>query len=1592
MGLAITGAACVFPGARGIEAFAALLREGRCAVGPIPPDRWPAPPGWPGADAAGQAGLIDDVRHFDPQFFGISLREAERMDPQQRLLLETCWHALEATGETRAGLAGSATGVYVGIASLDFTRVFPADPATLDIYAATGASGAVAANRISYCFDLRGPSISVDTACSSSLAALHLACRALRSGEVERAIVAGVNLLLAPDLSLAFARAGMLAADGRCKTFDAAADGYVRGEGCGVLVLKRLDAALAGGDPVLAVVRGTAMNQDGRSNGLTAPSGPAQEAAIRAALADAGLGADALDAVELHGTGTKLGDPVEAHALASVLGRGRGRSRARPCAAGSVKTNIGHLEAAAGIAGVIKAAIALRDGTLPPTLHHRAPNPAIPMEELGLAMAVEPVALPEPVARIGVSGFGFGGTNAHAILETAPKRAAGRSGGSAGGAPSYVLPLSAHTPGTLLAVADLHAALLESGAPLHDVVHTASVRRTLHDHRVAVRGVDPAALAAGLRRWAATGEGAQAGRRPAAGPPRLHLHLAPLPPSDVRPLAAAGPAGAAALASVEAEPAAAQLDEAARDGFATLLAVAAAIRAWGVVTAASGSGIGAGVAAWYNGQASIGDALRAGGPGFEARPRQAVLAVGLAPEGATPLAHAPDATLESIHRVAGALHAAGYDLAWGALQPAGEVAALPAYPFERHRCWPEAAKPASAREIRWLPAPGFPDPAALQALEDCARSFAAAALRGLSAADVAPTRRPAFERLARALQRDAPVEPDPSARLAALAARVPDLAEEAALLGRTGPALAGILRGDVDSLTVLFPGGDLVALRRLYGEAAGARRANAVLAAQAAARAPDTPGRPLRVLEVGAGTGGSTAAVLDAFGRRPVDYAFTDVSDRFLADAARALGGRGVACRRLDIAEDPAAQGFAPGGFDLVVAANALHATPDLGASLEHCRRLLAPGGSLLLLEAVREGWFLDATFGLTDGWWRFADRHLRRDQPLLDVPGWLGLLRSRGFATAFASPCDAAGHLSVIAACLSRAETRRYVVRGGLPGLREALGDAIRAAGNALADDGPCDAVLDLGSGVGEEGCSSLARLVRDRAGVPGRLFVVTSGAVAAGGAPPDPAAAAVWGLGRTAARETPASWGGLIDLPPEGLDDRAAAAALLAAAGPAPVPELAIRGTGGFAPAPQDPALPPGPPFRGAAAGTYRILGGFGGIGRLLARWLAERGARRLVLAGRRPPAEAFGLPGATVVPRAVDAGDPDAVRALVAELAQGPALLRGVVHAAGGHSRALLADAGSFAEVMRPKLAGAAALDAATRGLPLDLFLLVSSAAGTTGLPGAAGYTAANAALDALAAARRHAGCPALSLALPPVEGVGLAAGAPPELRRQWAALGGEPIEPEAMLAALEATLAAGASAPAHVILSRAPAGAAHPAASAPAAAAPATPAAGAAPPPAAAALPAALGGALPAERPALVEARVAALAAAVLRLPAGAPPDPDRPLQEQGLDSLMALELHGRLQQETGLVLPATLALERPSVRALAEWLSERLSPPASAVPRAPAPPTPPTPPADPPGRTHAPADGAAHGAAEVIRQVALLPPAEVLRQLSLRPAA
>lgn len=509
--IAIIGMGCRFPGgANNPELFWQLLHNGIDATRKVPLQRWNVDayydpnPEITGRTYTRQGAFLDvGVDEFDAEFFGLAPREVVSMDPQQRLLLEVSWEALENAGQAPEKLAGSQTGIFIGINTSDYSQLHlkSQDSSQLNAYFFTGNTSSIAAGRLSYILGLEGPSIALDTACSSSLVSVHLACHSLRAGECRMALAGGVNLMLSSEGYIVLSRMRALAVDGRCKTFDAAADGYGRGEGCGIVVLKRLSDAVSDGDNILALIRGSAMNHDGRSSGLTVPNGLAQQKLIRAALANARVEPTQVSYLEVHGTGTALGDPIEVEALGSVLCRGR--SQQQPLIVGSVKTNIGHLEGAAGIAGLIKVVLAMQHNKIPPHLHLKNPNPSIRWEDLPMVIPTELTPWSTAHKHVaGISSFGMSGTNAHVVLEEAPVIEPGQPEVER---PIHLLCLSAKSEAALKALAGRMISYLEThpSQPLADLCFTANTGRSHFAHRLAVVAEKPAQVLEQLTAFAA---------------------------------------------------------------------------------------------------------------------------------------------------------------------------------------------------------------------------------------------------------------------------------------------------------------------------------------------------------------------------------------------------------------------------------------------------------------------------------------------------------------------------------------------------------------------------------------------------------------------------------------------------------------------------------------------------------------------------------------------------------------------------------------------------------------------------------------------------------------------------------------------------------------------------------------------------------------------------------------------------------------------------------------------------------------------------------------------------------------------------------
>lgn len=1899
--IAVIGMACRFPGAPDLDAYWTLLQEGRDAIGKVPPGRWDAflqnDPGSAAAAAGWRGGFLSAVDEFDAAFFHISEEEANALDPQQRILLELSRAALEHSGTRPESLGGSRTGIFVGLFTHDYEylQIRHGAAAALGPYFSTGNSASLAAGRLAYVLGTHGPALTVDTACSSSLVAVRLACVSLLSGESDLALAAGVNLMLAPELFHCFSRAGMLSPRGRCATFSDAADGYVRGEGGGVLLLKRLRDAVADGDPIWGIVRGKAVNHDGASNGLTAPSGPAQERVIRAALADAGLQPRDITYVEAHGTGTTLGDAVELRALSEVFAPDR--STDHPLWLGSVKTNIGHTEAAAGVAGLIKVLLAMRHRTLPRQLHYATPSAEVDLEQIPARVPTTSQtwpSVPGVPLRAGVSSFGFSGTNAHVIVEEAP-HAADTDGADT--AELFVLSAKTH-PSLERTAQQLRDHLRSAPAPrLRDLCTTLALGRSHFPQRLALVADSTAELSTQLTdaladsprarshgappksAWLFSGQGSQyvgMGRSLYAHAPgfraeldRCDALLREYLPQSLKTFLLQEDEQCEAAALIH------RTDYTQPALFALEYALGRQWLSWGLrPDVVMGHSVGEYAAACLAEVFSVEDGLRliaARGRLMQAEPQggamvailgaeQTVLAglreIGEAPDVAAyngadhvvlsgraelvgravdkfralgircvPLqvSHAfhsalmepmlaefyavarsirlarprltlcsnltgeiedarlatPEYWVEHVRKPVrfrqsmvtldrlgcavfleigpkpvlvgmgqrclpagtaertylpslnagqdghrqmltslGRLYTLGYEVDWPAVVAGrgGRRIPLPTYAFDRKRYWftaalrtetprlasaPAAESPPSLAhaappkasphlhtewfyETRWFPTAIGSTAAAgssvalaeifthavitaptsdarswaplLAELEEQSKNFVIAALRALGFAPrglfstselardlgVAPRHLRLLDRFLQMLatthivapenggwrmlrtELPAPVSEDQAARLLA---RHPAARVEIELFTRCGATLPQILRGELDPLDLLFPDGDLTSASELYERGPAFAPASAAAARAVAAFLQSLPAdRTLRVLEIGAGTGGTTAQVLPALRGRCHEYVFTDVTPFFAQRVQQRFADVPfVRFQVLDIERSPAAQGLPLGHFDLVLAANVVHATADLKKTLAHVRELLAPGGLMLLLEGSAKRLWIDLIFGLTEGWWQFTDTNLRPDYPLLAPQNWAHALTAMGWqealgvstsaedAALFPQAIIAAKTPAAVAATPRADQTshQHFLFLADRGGTARAVADRLTAGGHrctliytndagsvgapvtghyvdpAAAEDfvrllaalpPPQVIVHALGLDKNEPVAAdplvlkqeldrldaSLLHLLNALAAVerssPPVLRVMTRGAHRlAGDRDTAPVKQTLWGLTQVLHKEHPELDARLLDLPADAAQDDVASITrwLLHQTSATPAltrePSVAYRSGQWFVPRLVRAAASAVAAPRLAAAATYLITGGFGGLGLSTARHLTALGARHLVLIGRRAPSAEASAALADLAAGGVE------LRCLQADVADRTALqrvfalidselppLRGVIHSAGVIAdRLLFGDAWSrFAQVLEAKVWGSVHLHELTRHRELSFFILYSSAMTAFPTAGQGSYVAANRFLDALAESRRAAGLPAVSIGWGPWEGLGMMKGLIPQMA-QMQSFGLQTLCEEDALAALSLCIAeelGGRSALApslkflqadfHAIarevteksfLERL-----LPSSAAPAATVETQN------------LRARVLACAKEQRRTFLSEQVRNIAASLMGMTDPARLNPSLGLFQQGMDSLSSMALRVRLQDQLGLKLPSTIIFKYPTVKQLAEFLEQSLEPTPPAPPAAP----------------------------------------------------
>ena len=1439
--IAIVAMSCRYPG--GVdspEALWQLVVGERDAVGDFPTDR-----GWdverfydPDPDNtdtfyARSGGFLAQAGQFDPAFFGMSPREALATDPQQRLLLEVSWEAVERAGIDPTTLRGSRTGVFIGAATSGYGQGLTEVPEEVRGLLLAGGATSVISGRVAYTLGLEGPALTVDTACSSSLVALHLAIQALRHGDCTLALAGGVAVMGTPGIFFEFSRQRGLAPDGRCKPFAAAADGTGWSEGVGVLVVERLSDAVAHGHPVLAVVRGSAVNSDGASNGLTAPNGPAQERVIRQALASAGLEPSEVDAVEAHGTGTTLGDPIEAQSIISTYGG----DRAEPLRLGSVKSNLGHTQAAAGVAGVIKMVHALRHGTLPRTLHVDAPSPHVDWDAGQVTLLTEARPWPEldRPRRAAVSSFGISGTNAHTVLEQAPATPdsataspdsatapAERDAPHAARPPVVPLLLSARHPDTLLEQAERVRAHLAAHPELDllDVAAALHTTRTTFPHRAvlfpadqddALRALTEAGAGSfALRGTAERGRTAflfsgQGGQRAGMG----------------RQLAAAFPVFAAAFdelcarfgVDVETD----DLDRTEHTQaalFSYEVALFRLLESWGLrPDALVGHSIGEIAAAHLAGVFDLDDAVAL----VTARGRLM---------GALPAGGAMVSVIASEAQVR------------DRLVPGVEIAAVNG---------PRATVLSGDEDAVLAVAHQFPEPRRLAVSHAFHSALMEPMLAQFRAAAEQVTYRPA---------------------------RIPVLAggdvsspeywvRQVREPVRFADALAGLRERDVVRCLELGPGGGLTVL----AESCWADRDNVALVATTRRDQPEV------------------AALLHALGRLHAHGA------RIRWERLYTDWGAGTA--HLPLPTYP----FRPDRFWLTGAAALSGTGPESDSGFWDAVR--RGDVTSLGLDQTTSGALTDLLPALS-AWWAHRRVETAADGRRYRV-AWEPVTRPASV-----------GPWTDAAPAATAADAGEPVVR-------------------AVAGDG-----LDVPAAV-RAATALVLRAVRDWDG-EGPLVVHTRGAVATRPGEPvtDLAGAAVWGLVRSAQAENPGRFV-LLDTGPDagpdaGPDSDAPAGPDLRAVLATGEPQLAARD--GALLAPRLAPLPaPETQLDLAGAGSVLITGGTGGLGARLARHLGTaRGVSRLVLLSRSGPA-ASGMArlcgelaeaGAEVRVASCDVADREALAGLLDTEPH----LGAVIHAAGVLDDGMLdsQDEQRLHTVLAPKADAAWYLHELTRDRDLTAFVLFSSLAGTLGGPAQANYGAANAVLDGLAARRRAAGLPAVSLAWGPWDDEGMTSRLAEPAARRLAGSGFPPLHPERGWALFDRALA---TPEALVVATRFD---------------PAVVAGwGAVPtllsglvdhreltrPDAAAALQARLAGLGTAEADRALLDLVRTQAAAVLGHSGIADVPAGHAFSDLGFDSLTAVDLRNRLAVATGRRLPATLVYDHPTPTALAEQLRREL---------------------------------------------------------------
>ena len=1300
--IAVVGMACRFPGGSTTpEAFWELLRDGRDPMATVPAGRWDIDawfdptPGTPGKMYTKEAAWVDEVDTFDPEFFQISPREAASMDPQQRLMLEVCWEALERSGMAHDRLAGGSVGVYVGVGDSGYLQRFqePGAPLYRDTYAGTGNLSAFVAGRIAYTLGVHGPNLAVNTACSSSLVATHLACQALRTGDCDAALAGGAHLMLSPENFVYVSQLKALSSDGRCKTFDASADGYGRSEGVGALVLKRLDDALAAGDPILAVIRGTSVNHDGPSAGLTVPYGPAQEMVLRQAVERSDVDPLDISYIEAHGTGTVLGDPIEIGAISSVYCQGR--TSDNPLHVGAVKSNVGHMEVAAGMASLFKMILALQHRTLPPHLHFNTPNPALDLEGANLAINTEaiPWEAGGRILRAGVSGFGLGGTNAHIVLEEPPATSAVDAAKHTERA-HRIIPLSARDPEALRAMASGIAQSVELGdVSLSAVAQTLARQRKSFEHRWALTSSSRSELLEQL------GSLTESGR--AAGV------------------------------------------------------------AQGVVRAAKGP-----VAFLFSGQGSqypgMGRELYEANSAFrDVLDRCAQLAMGQLPR---PL-------LEVMWDMEGRdVHDTRYT------QPA-----LFALEVGLARMWEEAGVTPDVVIGHSIGEIAAAHIAGVMSLEDALRLVLA---RGNLMADL----------------------PREGAMAAVFAAE--DVVLETVNSSEVSVDIAGINNpgetvisgheAEVEALCAALAEGGVESRRLKVSHAFHSSLMEPMLSAFREVAESIAYASPSKTIVCNVlGTAATAATYTSQYWVEHVRQAV-----RFL-DGIRVLEAMHVGA-------------YIECGPHPVLLGSVGRSQVGLPASYVPSMKRDADAPKQWS-QAVGQAW----TLGVAIDWARWYDGApkqrvfdlptypFQRRRIWMKAPEWSGaadpiapwLVRPGWVACEASEVPDVEGVWCVV----GPSSPWRAAVVAGLSshGAEVTTHDVVPAGSDWLAG---CQGVVDLGfldvnapdgGGVGDayEATLHLVQALMSQE-KPGRLVVLTRGVHASPGSV-CPGQAAAWGMLRVAGAELSSLKTRAIDLSDDKVSVEQLVAALVMGGD-----ETEVR----LVPGRREVArLIPASDVQDAAVdleGSWLVSGGLGDLGLEVARWLVASGAPRVVLTSRSEPSEAveatlteLRVDGAEVVVALGDVSDTESLASVMQVVDSSSWPLVGVIHAAGVLADGLILNQtrAAFDKVMAPKIKGAWALHEATQDRDLRAFVLFSAGAAMMGSPGQCNYAAANAYMDAFAGWRRAQGMPAMSINWGAWADVGMAARLGEGHAKRQAKEGITPIPVDAGMRALGRLLA-------------------------------------------------------------------------------------------------------------------------------------------------------------------------------------------------------